>query len=34
METNNQGVQYLASMLDLPTPGPATITWPGLRRQP
>jgi len=31
METNNQGVQYVASMLGLPTPGPTTVTWPGLR---
>jgi len=33
METNNQGVQYLASMLELPAPGPVTVTWPGFHRQ-
>lgn len=33
MEMNNQGVQYLASMLELPAPGPVTVTWPGLHCQ-
>jgi aminoglycoside phosphotransferase (APT) family kinase protein len=33
METNNQAIQYIASMLGLETTGPATVTWPGLHRQ-
>jgi aminoglycoside phosphotransferase (APT) family kinase protein len=32
MEMHNQGIQYVASMLNLDLPFPATVTWPGLRR--
>jgi aminoglycoside phosphotransferase (APT) family kinase protein len=32
MEMNNQGIQYVASMLGLETSAPATVTWPGLHR--
>jgi aminoglycoside phosphotransferase (APT) family kinase protein len=34
METNNQGIQYVASMLGLEEDTHATVSWPGLRRAP
>lgn len=30
MVTNNPGIQYLATMLELPPPGALSTPWPGL----